>query len=230
MLRSRWTRWCHLAALMLLVMACRGAGGAPPPAAPSPPLTRAAAEAALLASPAWRAEVDIRAEGEYPAELTAAVEVATGNRVRIDARGTFMGAPVELSWVSDGARTSTGAATPPATAEAIAIGVARMGLLHNLARLIAGAPDPDHAAGGAAEWVVVTDEQAADAGVTRYGLTVAGVPSAEVEVEVTGSEPRFARRRIVVHFDGGEMTVVENYRFTLEHRPAADTFALPGPR
>jgi len=41
---------------------------------------------------------------------------------------------------------------PPEVREALVIGLTRMGILHNLARLVAGVP-PDRASGGVRDWV-----------------------------------------------------------------------------
>src|SRR5690606_29242932 len=67
-----------------------------------------------------------------------------------------------LRLVSDGTRMVGGRSaevgfdepTAPALREALAVGFMRMGLLHNVARLFAGAA-PDHAEGGVTDWVEV---------------------------------------------------------------------------
>ena len=67
-------------------------------------LTQAEAEAALLASPAWRVDATIRATGQFTADLEATAIVAVGNRARLRARGTFLGQPAGPRRSSD--RTS----------------------------------------------------------------------------------------------------------------------------
>lgn len=191
-------------------------------------LTQAEAEAALLASPAWRVDATIRATGQFTADLEATAIVAVGNRARLRARGTFLGQPAAIDWVSDGTVTSTGGAAPPATGEAIAIGIARMGLLHNLVRAMNGA-GPDHAEGGAAAWVEVVGPRPLAADRVAFGLRVDGEDAADVELTLAAPGPVMTARRITVRFPGGEMTVEETYRFTLAYTPAADDFAAPPP-
>ncbi len=215
-----------------------GRGGRPPLAAGGPvapgvavapvALTQAGAEAALLASPAWRVDATIRATGQFTADLEATAIVAVGNRARLRARGTFLGQPAAIDWVSDGTVTSTGGAAPPATGEAIAIGIARMGLLHNLVRAMNGA-GPDHAEGGAAAWVEVVGPRPLAADRVAFGLRVDGEDAADVELTLAAPGPVMTARRITVRFPGGEMTVEETYRFTLAYTPAADDVAAPPP-
>jgi hypothetical protein len=228
-----------LAIAIVLVgsIGCGRGGGRPPLAAGGPvapvavapvALTQAEAEAALLASPAWRVDATIRATGQFTADLEATAIVAVGNRARLRARGTFLGQPAAIDWVSDGTVTSTGGAAPPATGEAIAIGIARMGLLHNLVRAMNGA-GPDHAEGGAAAWVEVVGPRPLAADRVAFGLRVDGEDAADVELTLAAPGPVMTARRITVRFPGGEMTVEETYRFTLAYTPAADDFAAPPP-
>lgn len=228
-----------LAIAIVLVgsIGCGRGGGRPPLAAGGPvapvavapvALTQAEAEAALLASPAWRVDATIRATGQFTADLEATAIVAVGNRARLRARGTFLGQPAAIDWVSDGTVTSTGGAAPPATGEAIAIGIARMGLLHNLVRAMNGA-GPDHAEGGAAAWVEVVGPRPLAADRVAFGLRVDGEDAADVELTLAAPGPVMTARRITVRFPGGEMTVEETYRFTLAYTPAADDLAAPPP-
>ena len=191
-------------------------------------LTQAEAEAALLASPAWRVDATIRATGQFTADLEATAIVAAGNRARLRARGTFQGRPAAIDWASDGTTVSGGGATPPATGEAIAIGLARMGLLHNLVRAMNGA-GPDRAEGGAAAWVEVVAPRPLATDRVGFGLRVDGEDAADVELTLAAPGPVMTARRITVRFPGGAMTVEETYRFTLAYAPAADDFAAATP-
>jgi hypothetical protein len=105
--------------------------------------------------------------------------------------------------------------------EALLLGLTRMGLLHNLARLTANAP-PDHADVGVREWVTLssfasdrTDPVNAPIPETfRHGisfeLTVAEqrAGSAVLEIDAHG---RPVIRRQTVEFPAGRMRVVERY-------------------
>jgi hypothetical protein len=215
-------------AALVVVIGCGTT--APRAAEPAPsPASRAdlaSLERTLLDAPAWQADVRVRATGRFTVDLTVTVVAANDNRARIDALGTFDGKPVQVHWVSDGARTSTGGATEPHTTEAIVLGMTRMGVLHNVAMLIMGGPGPDHAAGGAREWVVPSGEAASVDGELAFGLTVDGKPSGDVVVTTAATPhgPVMTARRITVHFDEGDMSVEETYAFDLAVELPPDTF------
>jgi hypothetical protein len=216
----------------LLAAACGGrpATGPAAPTAPAAAPTLADVEAALLAAPAWRAHVTITASGALTAHLDATVLAAAGGRVHVTAEGELMGAPGKVNWTSDGTRTSAGAPTPPAVNEAIVIGLVRMGLLHNLARLATGGL-PDHAEGGVGAWVTAVDPQPRPGGEIAYRLAVDGKEAADVVVTVDPTGPHgpvLTHRRITVHFDQGDMVVDETYRFELGVELPSDSFVVDG--
>ncbi len=217
------------------LVACGGGGtGSTAPAATTPgdrPATVSLddLEQALLEAQAWQVEARITANGAIAVDLTASVLATRDNRVRLHARGTFMGEPQDLRWVSDGMRTSDGAAAPPHATEAIVIGMTRMGVLHNVARLV-GKAAPDHADGGARDWVVATDQRSTAPGELAFGVTVAGQPSGYARVWATPSPqgPVMTRRTITVHFEAGDMVVEETYAFDLAVELPSDAFAVGG--
>jgi hypothetical protein len=141
----------------------------------------------LLGAPALRMRYRITAEGAVTASLNGTLYLAEGSQVELHATGTFAGAPVQLYLQSDGRRMDGGsqkraftAATPAQLREALVIGLTRMGLLHNLAQLTAGAA-PDHATGGVQEWVRVRgltgeeeDAVAAEFRGLRFAIFVSG--------------------------------------------------------
>ena len=220
-------------ALLVLVVTACGGSSAPGPTAPvaaPPPPTLADVERALLDAPAWRVHATMIATGSLTATVDATILAARGGRVRFDARGEMMDKPLTLAWVSDGARTSAGEPTAPETTEATAIGLVRMGALHNVAAMaVFGARAPDHAAGGAADWLVVKDEQARPGGEIGYTLAIEGEDAADVVVTVdaTGrAGPVLTRRHIVVHFPQGDMTVEEQYQVELGAELPADRFVV----
>ena len=180
----------------------------------------------LLTLPAVNATVRVVSEGAFESNLAGAVSWAQGNLASIDVEGSF-GGDVDLTLTSDGARLTGGSgagrfdeATPEALNESLVIGFTRMGILHNLARLVAGQP-PDHMQGGVRDWVQVVDvevtpDPAAD-GTLRsrfdFGLVVDGVPSgtASLWIDVESGLP--LRREQTVQFETGEMKVTEIYEF-----------------
>jgi hypothetical protein len=137
-------------------------------------------EERLLGAPAWRMRYTITADGAVAASLSGTLQLADSNQVELHATGTFAGAPATLHLRSDGRRMDGGsekrtftAAAPPELREAVIIGLTRMGLLHTLARLTAGAA-PDHATGGVQEWVRVKELTGEKAGA----VGPRGIPAA----------------------------------------------------
>jgi hypothetical protein len=181
----------------------------PAPAAISP--TLADVEAALLAAPSWRAEVTISARGAITALIKATVTGGQDGRFAITAHGRFMDQPLQISWATSQFPPS------PALADAIVLGLVRMGLLHNVARLSRGG-EPDRAGGGARDWLRVKDLRALPKGELGYRLLVDGEDAAEVVVGIEQGKrgPVLTHRRITVHFEKGDMIVNERYRFKIE--------------
>lgn len=184
-------------------------------------------EERLLRAEPLRLRYTITAEGAFAASLSGTLHLAEGSQADLSATGTFGGAPVRLHLRSDGRRMDGGseertfaAEASPHLREALIIGLTRMGLLHNLARLTAGAP-PDHAAGGVQEWVQVGevsggDERAAEQPEQmelRFLIFVSGERSAEATLGIDRRSGLPARREQVVDFPTGTMRVVEEYEF-----------------
>jgi len=182
-------------------------------------------EARLLEASSIRFRYDITAEGALEAHLQGKVVVEEGHRLKLEGSGPFGGSPLEVSLTSDGKNLQGGTqartfdiSTPPALREAVVYGFLRMGLLHNLARLTAGAP-PDHANGGVQEWVVVSDVQAGEpedvdgvrAVPLSFEITVSGVPSASATLWLAEDTGLPVRRTQTVRFGSDTMGVVERY-------------------
>lgn len=197
---------------------------APPPSA-SPQTLFQGLEERLLHDPDFGMQYAITAEGAVTASLTGTLHLVDENEVELLATGTFADIPVKLSLRSDGRRMDGGSQehtftmdAAPALREALVIGLTRMGLLHNLARLSAGS-SPDHAEGGVREWVQTGDvsgggePETADAPFVelRFPIFVSGQRSAEVTLWVDRATGLPARREQVVRFPTGEMRVFEEY-------------------
>lgn len=184
-----------------------------------------ALEAYLLQQP-YRLRFAIGSSGAFSAALNGTLEMRADNTIHLTATGHFGDAPVTLTLDSDGKtlRGGNGEKTfempaPAHLREALVIGLTRMGLLHNLARLVAGKA-PDHMAGGVREWVRVSNMQhrlplAADAppdDIFMFDIEVADQPAgtARLVVDATTRLPR--ERTQTVEFETGSMKVTERYR------------------
>ncbi len=221
-----------LAALSLLCIACSSSVPPAPPAQPSPPrdVAAEAAEAEAIfrnfedrLARAKRVVVMARLEamGAVTASFVGRLSIDGGERVHLDFDGTFNGDDKEVLLISDGrgmGLNETGPhAAPPALVDALIVGLARMGLLHNIVR---GAVDqaPDHADGGARNWLSV-DSFGKDTKMSSisYRLVVDGQPSAEVSLRFDAATGLPVKRVMVVHFPEGDMFVTESYgRFVVE--------------
>jgi len=184
-----------------------------------------ALETYLLQQP-YRLRFAIGSSGAFTAALNGTLEMRADNTIHLTATGHFGDAPVTLTLDSDGKTLRGGngeksfeIAAPPQLREALVIGLTRMGLLHNLARLVAGKA-PDHMAGGVREWVRVSNMQhrlplAADAppdDIFMFDIEVANQPAgtARLVVDATTRLPR--ERTQTVEFETGSMKVTERYR------------------
>ncbi len=203
------------------------------PADASPPadasIDLAAMEKALLER-ALNLRFDIAASGAVQARLVGELRL-DGERLALRASGTFAGNQVEVSLDADGERlTGTNGTAkldfpqPPELADAIVVGLVRMGILHNLAMLIAGRP-LDHAEGDVREWVVARDvvaearvtqglsdearRQASDA--MSFAITVSGNEAGEATLWWDRATSLPVERHQVVRFAEGEMHVRETY-------------------
>lgn len=184
-------------------------------------------EQSLLERSTLQLTTEVRSEGAFESSLEGSVWLEAGNRATFDVAGSF-GGPADLRLASDGERLRGGSAagefdvaTPAHLNEAIVIGLTRMGILHNLARLVGGAP-PDHMEGGVQDWVQVVEvrtepEEDADGRALRrfdFGLVVDGVRSGTASLWVDAESSLPVRREQTVQFDEGEMRVTEVYRFS----------------
>lgn len=193
---------------------------------PTPSERFQALESRLLEQPV-KLRFAITSSGAFTATLNGTLELRADNTLNLAATGRFGDEPVQLILHSDGKTLRGGndektfeIAAPPHLRDAVVIGWTRMGLLHNLARLVAGKA-PDHMAGGVREWVRVAAMQhrfplAADMppdDIFSFDIKVAGQPagSARLVVDATTRLPR--ERSQTVEFESGSMKVTERYRY-----------------
>jgi hypothetical protein len=163
-------------------------------------------------------------EGAFAASLAGELTIGDRDDVRLDASGRF-GADTVSVWLEGtpgGMRWGTleesfEGGIPADLREGVVIGLTRMGVLHNLARLVSGAP-PDRTDGSVRSWVEVEemDWRQGDSGPGEYGLSFrirVGGERAGRAVVWLDSEGEMVGRDQVVEFPGGEMRVEERYRW-----------------
>lgn len=213
-------RFALTLALGLLLSGCASSQPSTPEDAAE---TLAALEARLLTEPGTF-RFHVTSEGAFASDLTGLLEM-TGDYVGLAAEGDFGAAATQLQltvldseveMVVGGAKTTV--ARPPALREAVVLGMTRMGLLHNLARLTV-ADLPDHAEGGVAEWVETHSArwgptetvEGVEARALRFALRVAGTEAAEAMLWLDTATGLPVRRDQTTDFPGGTMTVVERY-------------------
>ncbi|MEQ9462145.1 MAG: hypothetical protein RJQ10_00670 [Haliea sp.] len=200
-------------ALVVALLSPPGRAGDPAPAAAFAQL-----EARLLAAESVSLDFHITAEGALAADLRGKLWSVGNHTLHLFAQGEFGGEPVTIGLFAEdgnmalgGADELTATARPRHLAEAVLVGLTRMGLLHNLARLTADAA-PDHANGGVREWVTVGDfagGQEVPAALS-FAITVAGSPAATARLELDDAGLPSLRQQ-TVQFPGGEMQVTERY-------------------
>jgi hypothetical protein len=211
---------------LLLLLALHGCSGSPPegelPSEPAEALS--VIESRLMEAGPGSVAFEVSSEGAFSAALAGELRFMTGDDVALEAEGSFGDARVALGLASEGGVMTWGnqdvrreGPHPQALREAVAIGLVRMGVLHNLARLVSGAP-PDRADGTVRDWVraegVVWTEDPSDP--DRRGLSftirVDGQEAGEATLWVSPAGVLLGRDQ-VVRFPGGEMRVRERYRF-----------------
>ena len=177
----------------------------------------------LLESRELELDFDVRAQGAVEVDLKGAFSMDSVGTVKLHASGVFAGEEVDLRLASSGRSYEFGRApdltagpTPGHLKEALLIGLTRMGILHNLAMLSAGAP-PDRADGGVKNWVTVDGFSTLPPGAPGkdgiglgFSMTVDGAPVGTASLELDGNGLPVARRQVVL-FPEGEMRVVERY-------------------
>ncbi|MFO0600850.1 MAG: hypothetical protein U0228_36405 [Myxococcaceae bacterium] len=173
---------------------------------------------------------EISSQGENPADMTGTLHFYEGNSLHLTADGHYRSDQVQL--VLDGrdpsglSRTLTKGPSasshrdPPASKlrEAIGLGIARMGLLHNLAQLCLDHPI-EKAEGGFGDYVQLVDVSDGHSDTVRgeacrridFKIEVDRRPVGEGSMCVADATGLPIHRRQVVHFPQGDMTVVETY-------------------
>lgn len=102
----------------------------------------------------------------------------------------------------------------PFLATAVFVGISRMGVLHNLARLVAG-KGPDRADGSVRQWVEARNIQFAGDGMRaiKFEIWVSGQKSGTATMQIDPETFLPTRRDQTVEFPSGTMNVVETYQY-----------------
>ena len=217
--------------LILAAAACRPEAD-PEPVQSADPITSIdpadvirALENRLLDANVARLAFHVTAEGAFQADIRGELNIEPGGRVGLTGTGFFGPDSVDLFLLSERGKLEYGNGpdrttipTPSYLTESLLIGLSRMGILHNLARLTENAP-PDHAGGGVLDWVVLDSFQADTAAIAEtypviFAMTVAGEPSGTASLEIDRNGYPAVRRQ-TVQFPEGEMRVVERYENVL---------------
>ncbi|PIQ62694.1 MAG: hypothetical protein COV99_05315 [Bacteroidetes bacterium CG12_big_fil_rev_8_21_14_0_65_60_17] len=188
---------------------------APAAAVSNPAAAYEQMESTLLAAHEIRFSYHITSEGVFPANLRGDVRISSEGHAEMTGSGTFGRDSVRVMLLSDGTSMEFGRnrdtlelLTPTHLNDALIVGLTRMGLLHNLARLVAGAP-PDRAEEGVRDWVQVGAFSADPAGVA-FDITVAGEPAGAAKISLSADGLPTVRRQLV-SFPEGQMRVTERY-------------------
>lgn len=170
----------------------------------SPEALFAQLESRLLATES-DLEFEIESAGAVDTKVDGTIYVGPSN-VRIDVSGTLMNETTSAVY------TTNEDQRPADVKRAVVLGWTRMGLLHNLVRLL-GEQDIDHGSGGVSDWVQVSNV-AWDASERRFtfDISVEGREVARARLWVD-QEGRPLRREQTVSFPGGSMQVEERYRW-----------------
>jgi hypothetical protein len=215
-----------LAALLLL------AGGAARAQDTDPAQLMARLEQRLLEARRVTVEATIEARGAIAVNLKGRSELRDRNRAELAWQGDFAGKPADLALKSDAAtlQLRNGAKTREdgvgaESNRALLIGMARMGVLHNLARLT-GLQAPDHAQAGVEQWVRLDSYRPTTfatggdlEGTMSFGfdMVVAGTVGGSARLWLDPSTGLPRRRQVTVRFPQGDMVVLEDYtKFVVE--------------
>jgi len=157
----------------------------------------------------------VTASGAVEADIEGSLRKSSSGSIQLSAAGTFAGQAIDIIAEQGTQDLKFGTAGALKTVEhqaglweALIIGFTRMGVLHNIANLSAGAM-PDHAQGGVASWVVVNNVQR-EGQAYEFNITVADMPAGSALLSMDDKDDP-TRREQVVAFPSGEMRVVEAY-------------------
>jgi hypothetical protein len=205
-----------IASAAVVLVAALGCASVEGPLTPDQVFERA--ERTLLDAERLEMRFHVESTGAFEAVFAGSI-VEDANLLLLQAEGTWGGEPISVSAEATAdvlvLNTPAGSSRMERTRgleESIIIGLTRMGVLHNLARLVAGNP-PDRSEGGVRRWVTVESIEfvAGNQNVLHFGVVVDGSRRGEATLYLDPQSGLPARREQVVRFPGGEMQVLELY-------------------
>lgn len=226
-----WHFACSGGLIAMVLVGCGGGEEVPPHAGRGGPSghesaqeTLAQVEHAFLGAEGRRVVFEVRAEGVFTASLDGHLVLDAGNALSLEASGVFGADSVSLwldasrdpmAWGNAGDRFEQ--RRPDGLRDAVVIGLVRMGVLHNLARLVSGAP-PDRMDADVGSWVqavapewVGRDPRVGDTGIS-FEIQVEGQRAGTATVWLDSGGAVVGRDQLV-QFPTGEMRVTERYRW-----------------
>ena len=221
-------------ALLALLAGC---ASGPRPVPPTATATQRfeLTERALLEGRNLTGTFEIDSKGENAAHMTGTIEFVEGNALHLVAEGNFKSDPVQLEVDSRDPtgilRTSTKGPSvsahrdPPAAKlrEAVALGISRMGLLHNLA-LVSMDQNLERTGGGLPDFAKTLEmkdgaAESINGEVCRrveYVLQVDGQNTGEASLCIADANGLPLQRNQTLHFPTGDMTVVETFKWQVK--------------
>jgi hypothetical protein len=185
-------------------------------------------EQILLTQPNYRLNFSVRSEGTFNVDLTGTLHIRGGDNLSLTADGTFGNERVSLQFTTDGRSMEGGsrqktfsAEAPEYLKDALVLGFTRMGILHNLSRLIQGEP-PDFGETDIREIVQLRDLSSGERRFITdniegfpfaFRIAVDGRITAEARLWMNAHNFLPLRREQTVFFEGGSMNVYEIYTF-----------------
>ncbi len=221
-------------ALLALLAGC-ASGPRPVPSSATATQRFELTERALLDGRHLTGTFEIDSKGENAAHMTGTIEFVEGNALHLVAEGNFKSDPVQLEVDSRDPtgilRTSTKGPSvsshrdPPAAKlrEAVALGISRMGLLHNLA-LVSMDQNLERTGGGFPDFVKPLEmkdgaAESINGEVCRrveYVIQVDGQNMGEASLCIADANGLPLQRNQTVHFPTGDMTVVETFKWQVK--------------
>jgi hypothetical protein len=185
----------------------------------------ASMEKALLALDGKQLDVKVISSGAVQSEFEGHIRNAQNNQLHMKFDGHFMNQTKKILITSDGSKYKYGdkqaETTPSDLNRGVYVGLTHMGVLHNLAMLSMGHP-PDYTHGKVhdilqakdVELMGLDDSHGEPAHKVRFKLIVKGVESAEATLWISKKTHLPLRREQTVHFEQGDMSVVETYKLS----------------
>lgn len=194
-----------------------------------------ASEEILLNAGSLSAKFEIESQGENPAKLTGTLLFFSGNQLHLISEGHFKSDQVQITVDSRDPNGTNRSLTKgpsanshrdppqPKLREAVALGLVRMGLLHNLAVLTMDRPI-DKAEGGFADWVKPLAPSDGKSDVVNgiacrrvdFHIDVEGRDMGEASVCIADATGLPIHRKQTVHFPQGDMTVTESFTWEVK--------------